>query len=192
MADDLEPITNEPPSCELRFDSLPDRESAVNAMVAATRDFEKANGVLVSVPTASDDVAELTQDAGFRYADQYGPFTDALRLGEDVTILTVLQAGKVVAFGFGEVPSDSVVEIMTIDVAAASRRSADVKSTIKVNDQTFEIGIGHVLVLGLVDSSNADVLHTNATSPQARYIFKSLGFVSTDDENQCLLRLKKN
>jgi hypothetical protein len=191
MTNDLEAISNEPPSSELRFDSLPDRESAVNAMVAATRECEKAVDIIVSVPSASDDLPELTPDAGFRYADQYRPFADALRQGEDVTIVNVLLAGEVVAFGFGEVPSENAVEIITIDVGRASRRSADVKSTIKINDQSFEIGIGHVLVLGLTDSIKADALHTNATSPQARYIFKSLGFVSSDEENECLLRLKK-
>ena len=86
----------------------------------------------------------------------------------------------------------SGIEIMTIDVESASRRSADVKSTITITDETFEIGIGHVLVLALIDACRASVLRTNATNPQSRYIFKSLGFTSADEDNSCLLQLEKN
>jgi len=178
-------------SRELRFDSLPDRQSAVTAFIQATREFAKASGVVVRAPIASDEITHLNCDAGFRYADQYQPFGEALRNGEQVTIVTVLQAGEVVAFGFAEVPSKDGVEIMTIDVAMASRRLAGMKSTTTTEGEPFEIGIGHVLVLGLSESIDAEFVHTNATTAPARYIFKSLGFVPTDEDNSCLLRLTK-
>jgi hypothetical protein len=179
------------PSNELRFDSVPGYQRAVTAMLRATTDFASASGVLVNILSASGDTPSLNEDAGFRYADQYQPFVEALRNGEKVTIVTVLQAGEVIAIGFGEVPSKDGVEIMTIDVAAGSRRSAGMKSTITIEGETFEIGIGHVLVLGLIES-DAEIVHTNATTAAARYIFKSLGFVSTDEDNSCLLRLEKS
>ncbi len=191
MADDLETHSHVPTSSEIRFDSLPDREGAVHAIVAATRALGNSNGVLVNVPAASDTVPDLKRDAGFRYTDQYQPFIDALHNGEAVTIVIVQKDGDVIAFGLGEVPSKHGVEIMTTDVEEASRRSAGVKSSIDISNEPFEIGIGHVLVLGLIESIDASVLHTNATSPQARYIFKSLGFVSSDEDNSCLLRLQK-
>jgi len=191
MVDDFKLISDEPPSSELRFDSLPDREDAVHAITDATRAFGTVSGVVVSVLAAGDDLPDPKQDAGFRYADQYQPFAEALRKGEAVTVETVQRAGDVIAFGFGEVPSKEAVEIMTIDIGQASRRSSGVKSTVDINNESFEIGIGHVLVLGLIESIDANVLHANATSPQARYIFKSLGFVSTDEDNSCLLRLQK-
>ncbi len=191
MADDLESASSEPPSSEFRFDSLPGHANAVHAITDATRAFGKASGVMVSVPSRSDQIPDMKPDAGFRYGDQYRPFADALHNGEAVTIVTVQRDGDVIAFGFGEVPSKDGVEIMTIDVEPASRRSGGVKSTININNETFEVGIGHVLVLWLIESINANALHSNATSPQARYIFKSLGFVSTDENNSCLLRLQK-
>lgn len=163
----------------------------MTAFIQATREFAKASGLVIRAPTASDEITDLNGDAGFRYTDQYQPFAEALGKGEKVTIVTVVKAGEVIAFGLAEVPTKHGVEIMTIDVAQGSRRSAGLKSTIEINEETFEIGIGHVLVLGLIESINAAAVHTNATTAPARYIFKSLGFVSTDEENSCLLRLEK-
>jgi hypothetical protein len=180
------------PSSEIRFDSLPDRLSAVTAMVQATNEFSIANGVLIHASAANDEFPALAPGAGFRYADQYQPFVEAFSKGEKVTIVTVLQSGEVIAFGIGEVPTNDGVEIMTVDVASASRRSAGVKSTTTIDGESFEIGIGHVLVLGLIESIDAEIVHTNATTAPARYIFKSLGFVSTDEDNSCLLRLEKS
>lgn len=139
---------------------------------------------------AGCDIPDLDPHSGFRYADQYQPFAEALRNNEKVTVATVLQDGKVIAYGFGEVPTKHGVEIMTIDVSVESRRSAGVKSTVTINGEPFEIGIGHVLVLGLIEAIETETIHTNATTAAARYIFKSLGFVPTDEDNSCLLRLK--
>lgn len=143
------------------------------------------------VPSAGDETPDLCPKAGFRYADQFQPFVDALSGGEKVTMVTVLRDEEVIAFGFGEVPTKAGVEIMTIDVAVESRRSSGVKSTVPIDGNSLEAGIGHVLVLGLIDAIDAGTVHTNATTGPARYIFKSLGFVSTDDENSCLLQLAK-
>lgn len=176
---------------EFRIDSLPDREIAVKAVVQAAKEFSTELGVLVRVPTAEDGIGALNPESEFRYSDQFQPFTEALGNGEKVTIATVVQTSEIIAFGFGEVPSKNIVEIMTIDVATASRRSAGVKSSIKINGESFEIGIAHVLVLALIESIDAEIIHTNATTAPARYIFKSLGFVSTDEDNSCLLRLEK-
>ena len=163
----------------------------MNAILQATEELAKPCGVSVQIPSASDDIPELAHTAGFRYADQYEPFVEALRNGENVTIATVLQDGKVIAYGFAEVPTKRGVEIMTVEVTVESRRSAGVKSTITIDGEPFEIGIGHVLVLGLMRAIEAETLHTNATTATARYVFKSLGFVSTDEDNSCLLELDK-
>jgi hypothetical protein len=192
MTDHFETSSNDLSSSELRFDALPDRGSAVDAIVVATSSFAQSSGVVACVPGKGDDVPDLNHVERFRYADQYVPFADALRQGEDVTVATVLQAGEVVAFGFAEVPSRDGVEIMTIDVATDARRSASEKSTIEISGESFEIGIGHVLVLALIESVDAESLMTNATTSPARYLFKSLGFLSTDEENSCLLRLEKS
>ena len=191
MTDHFEMSSDESTSSELRFDSLPDRECAVEAIVVATRKFAQSSGVVVCVPGKGDSIPDLTRCERFRYADQYGPFADALRQGEEVTIATVLKAGEVVAFGFAEVPSEDGVEIMTIDVAIESRRSSGEKATIEINGESFEIGIGHVLVLALIESLGADAVTTNATTSSARYLFTSLGLISTDEENSCLLRREK-
>jgi hypothetical protein len=187
-----EASTDEPTTTESRFDALPDHESAVRTVIAAAREFGTSCGAEVIVLTAGDDVAPLKAGAGFRYADQYQPFVDALRQGEEVTVVTMTRNGNVIAYGFGELPTKDGVEIMTIDVEAASRRSADVKTSIQINDETFEIGIGHVLALALIDSIQASVVLVNATTAQARYIFKALGFVSRSESNACLLRLEKS
>ena len=163
----------------------------MTVFIEATKEFAKASGVVVRAPMASDEITNLNCDAGFRYADQYQPFGEALRNGEKVTIVTVLQAGEVLAFGFAEVPSKDGVEIMTIDVAMVSRRLAGMKSVTTIEGEPFEIGIGHVLVLGLSEYIDAEFVHTNATTAPARYIFKSLGFAPTDEDNSCLLRLTK-
>lgn len=191
MTDHFETSFDESTSSELRFESLPDREFAVNAIVVATRELAHSSGLIVCVPGKGDSVPDMTRCERFRYADQYVSFADALLHGEDVTIATVLKAGEVVAFGFAEVPSEDGVEIMTIDVAIESRRSAGEKSTIEINGESFEIGIGHVLVLALIESVGANALTTNATTSPARYLFTSLGFLSTDEENSCLLRREK-
>ena len=183
--------TDEPTCTESRFDRLLDHPSAVSEIVAATREFTKSAGVDVAVLNASGDAPALKSDAGFRYADQYQPFLAALRAGEEVTIVTVARNDEVLAYGFGEIPTKDGVEIMTIDVAPASRRSADMKHSVQLHNESFEIGIGHVLALGLIDSIPASIVQVNATTPQARYIFKSLGFVSRSESNSCLLRLQK-
>lgn len=176
-------------SHEIRFDSLPDCRSAVTAILQATREFAKDIGVLVHVPSAGGGIVDLVHHSGFRYADQYQPFAEALQNGEKVTIATVLQNGRVIAYGFAEVPTKHGVEIMTIDVSEESRRSDGVKSTVTIHGEPFEIGIGHVLVLGLIEAIEAETIHTNATTAAARYIFKSLGFMATDEDNSCLLNL---
>lgn len=180
------------PASELRFDSLPHRQSAVTTVIQAVNEFANANGALIRVPSTRGDTPDLNQHAGFRYADQYQPFAEALGKGEQVTIVTVIKAGEVIAFGLAEVPTKHGVEIMTIEVAQGSRRSTGVTSTVEISEEGFEIGMGHVLVLGLIESINAEAVHTNATTAPARYLFKSLGFLPTDEDNSCLLRLEKN
>jgi len=178
------------PSSEQRFDALPDRRSAVTAVLQATRMYAESSSLVVLAPARGDDIPVLDHATHFRYADQYQPFAEALGNGEQVTIVTVLKDRETTALGFAEVPSKHGVEIMTIDVVQDSRRSAGAQYPMTIDNETFEIGVGHVLVLGLMESIHADVLHTNATTTQARYLFKSLGFVSTDSDNSCLLQLR--
>jgi len=186
----LETLMNKPASSEDRFDSLANREKAVATIIDATRSFEKSRELTVLIPTRSDSIPKLSQGSTFKYDIHYGSYVRGVGDGEDFTFVIVCKE-SVIAFGFGEVPFNNETDIRTIDVETQFRRSIGWKSTVQIEGQSFDVGVGHVLVLGLIDSIKSTDAVTEALNPQSRYIFKSLGFVSTWEKNSCLLKLRK-
>lgn len=105
-------------------------------------------------------------------------------------VLAALEHQAVIAYALIEQgPSSVGHEVKIIDVEAASRRSAELKTTIQIENETFEIGVGHVLVVSIINQFNVR-LHTDATRDSSRYVFRSVGFKPYSDNNPCLLETR--
>lgn len=77
-------------------------------------------------------------------------------------------------------------EIEILDVDTSSRRSSGLKVDLTVQNETFSVGIAHLLVLAIVPTFPGRL--ANATHSTSRFVFKSLGFVARPEEsNPCLL-----
>lgn len=172
---------------ETRFDSLEDPTAAVQAVRTACKQFATSLKLDMSVLTPDDPPPELPTGEYFKYDDQLPSFCRAVARGEGVTVVTIRRNGNVVAFGLAEVPEGDSVSIECIDVGMKSRRGNRVSSTVQIEQQTFEVGISHVLVACLLNTIDSPRIHTDATTASSRYIFKSLGFHSYSDSNPCLL-----
>ena len=69
-----------------------------------------------------------------------------------------------------------------------STRRAGLSKEIEIENLSFEIGVGHLIVLRLLESCRTPIW-TDATNEESRYIFKSLGFVHDEGTtNPCILR----
>ncbi len=129
---------------------------------------------------------ELSIGSGFKYWPSYKNLKNRLS-DSGVIASTVLIKGKVVAFSIATRVNDSTINIDIIDVDSSYQRSSGCSVDWVYKGKQFSAGIGHYLVLHLINNSIIK-LTTNATNSRSRYIFKSLGFnQQSGSTNSCLL-----
>jgi hypothetical protein len=166
-------------SSECRFDVLNSRE-AVETITRTANSFREARGFWVTVTCSAEDIPDMPQDACFKYTREWGEgslpdCSQRIRYGEKITMALVCEDGLLIGYGIA-VTRDAESEIEIIDVDCYSRRKADLKETVQFGGQSFAVGVGHVLVLALMQACPRPV-KVDATTPHSRYVFKSLGFV---------------
>ncbi len=112
-----------------------------------------------------------------------------IRDGEHVVVVLVWEQDVLVGYGIAAEHSDCV-EIEIIDVDFYSRRSAEFCDTVELYGETFQVGVGHVVVQKLIEDV-ARPINVDATTDGSRYIFKSLGFEhDPQTTNPCILKLE--
>lgn len=151
--------------------------------------------LVVSVTKKPAKVPEIDRGFRFKYSrpEGYGSLGETvgrMRKGEKITVAWVEEEGNLVGYGFA-VGKPDAVEIEIIDVDVDSRRSSGLCGAFKVARQTFNVGIGHLVVAALIDEC-AGTIRVDATTHGSRYIFKSLGFTrEKGTSNPCLLSLER-
>jgi hypothetical protein len=112
---------------------------------------------------------------------------DRQQAGEKFLVSVVLGKGRVIGYAIAALADNGSAEIEILDVDTSSRRSSGLKVDLTVQNETFSVGVAHLLVLAIVRTFLGRLI-VNATHPPSRFIFKSLGFVARPGEsNPCLL-----
>jgi hypothetical protein len=180
-------------SSERRFDVLNSRE-AVETITRAANSFREARGFEVTVTYSAENIPDMPRDACFKYTRQWGEgslpaCSQRINNGEKVTMALVCEEGLLIGYGIA-VTRCAESEIEIIDVDYYSRREADLKETVQFGGQSFAVGVGHVVVLALMQACPRPV-KVDATTPHSSYVFKSLGFVHDDRSgNPGILRME--
>jgi len=180
-------------SSEHRFDALGSPE-AVESVTRATKLFRAAHGFDVKVTCSAQEIPDIPRDVCFKYTQPWGEgslpaCSQRIRDGEKITMAQIYEQGLLIGYGIA-VTREADSEIEIIDVDYYSRREADLKETLQFAGQSFEVGVGHVVLIALMQACPRPV-EVDATTPQSRYIFKSLGFVhDTKSDNPCILRME--
>jgi hypothetical protein len=137
-----------------------------------------------------DAIPPLGPDVHFKYVRAYAEVPDRRAAGEDLLVAIVIEGDRVVAYGIAA-RLQAECEIEIIDVDRSSSRSAGLQVQLEIGEETFGVGIGHVVVDQLVSALRGRIL-VDATGESSRYIFKSLGFVHRPaTTNPCLLQLDR-
>ena len=108
--------------------------------------------------------------------------------GEKFLVSAVFGKGRVIGYAIAALADNGPAEIEILDVDTSSRRSSGLRVDLTIQNETFSVGVAHLLVLAIVRTFPGRLI-VNATHPPSRYVFKSLGFVARPGEsNPCLLR----
>ena len=170
---------------EQRFGKLKDTATAIQSIRSRTQELASNKAIVVNIAYQPSQIPKTNRDAGFKYA-LLGECRSRMQSGEDIAVALVCENELVIGYGIAKRTSDATFDIEIIDVETASRRSNGLEAELKIEGQKFTVGIGHVIVLKLLESLQGK-LKTDATHDSSRYIFKSLGFVSVSKYNPCLL-----
>jgi hypothetical protein len=179
-------------SSEHRFDLLAS-PAAVQNVSKATRDFMSRRGLEVTVTKRPEEIPDIPQSTRFKYSrpgddGSLKACSDRINDGEDLTVVLVWEEGLLVGYGISASKKDEC-EIEIIDVDYYSRREAGLADTLQLSDQSFHVGVGHVVVNALIEECPRPI-HVDATNSSSRYIFKSLGFAHDDkSSNPCILKI---
>lgn len=180
-------------SSERRFDALDSRE-AVESITRATNLFWEARGFEVKATFSAEDIPDMPPDACFKYTRQYGEgslyaCSQRIRNGEKIKMALVCEEGLLIGYRIAVI-KDPESEIEIIDVDYYSRREANLKETVLCDGQNFDVGVGHVVTLALMQACPRPII-VDATTTHSRYVFKSLGFVQdAKSGNPCILRME--
>ena len=179
-------------SSEMRFDELVSPQ-VIKSVFQATQDFQSKENLQVRITKQSTEVPKIPLDLCFKYSQPWGTgslqsCSKRMENGEDLTVALVYEEDPLIGYAIAAIKNgECVIEI--IDVDHYSRREAGLVYTLQISGQSFQIGVGHLLVYSLLQECPRPI-HVDATQSSSRYIFKSLGFVH--DEllaNPCILKI---
>ena len=143
---------------------------------------------VVSDASQLPELGELAAGREFRY--DYCSYADCLRRQQEgwrFLVSLALKEGQVVGYAIAALQANDSAEIEIIDIAESYQRSSGLTVDLIVQNETFSVGVAHVLVVALLRTFHGE-LRVNATSDSSRYVFKSLGFVGLPGgSNPCVL-----
>ena len=177
-------------SSENRFELLAS-SAAVQSFFKATKEFESRRGLEVNVTKRSEEIPDLPENARFKYSqlgdcNRLQSCSFRIKEGEEITVALVREEGLLIGYGIA-VSMNAQCKIEIVDVDQYSRREAGLEDTFQLDNQSFHVGVGHVVVNALLEVCHRPI-HVDATNSRSRYIFKSLGFVHDDrSTNPCML-----
>lgn len=178
-------------SSEYRFDAIAS-SNAVLAITNATQDFELEQDLKVTIAKRAEEIPSISQCTAFKYSpDDYGSLgacTSRIQNGEDLTVALVWEDDLLIGYGIA-VSKNGETEIEIIDVDTYSRRSAGLVKTIQLSGESFQIGVGHVIVNALLKFCFRPI-KVDINNQSSEYIFKSFGFVYDSEAQNNLFRLK--
>lgn len=184
---------------ENRFGRLKNQIAAVNQIRLVTNQLKDTSGLIVATTQDPTIIPCPLKYGNFKYSwsEQEGEFIDAIDrqdCGESVTISYAIEedaeslGATLLGYAIASKEDGKTTFIEILDVDVCSRRSAGLLLETKIERQKFQIGIGQVLIKGILDHCHGPY-ETDATNPESRYIFKSLGFLHDDSEsNPCILK----
>lgn len=177
-------------SSERRLEKLSPENWSSRCFSEKATELQRNAELEVQVVSDASQLPELglAAEREFRYA--HCSYADCLRRQRDgwrFLVSLALKEGQVVGYAIAALEADDSAEIEIIDVADSYQRSSGLKVDLKVQNETFSVGVGHVLVVALLRTFHGE-LSVNVTGSPSRYVFKSLGFVGLPGEtNPCLL-----
>ncbi len=179
-----------PPSSEERFEKINNKTHAVRLVQSEVEKFANESGIVVESLVEGTSTPPLNPESHFKYSGTWGGsyqgFCERIEMGEPVSVLTIVETATVIGYALVEHNGDET-EIKIIDVERVSQRSNGFHSSFSVEGKEFSVGAAHVLVASIITQFGERRLHTDATHPTSRYVFKSLGFDRYADHNPCLL-----
>ncbi|MBI4825298.1 MAG: hypothetical protein HY807_02610 [Nitrospirae bacterium] len=177
-------------SSEHRFDLLAS-PVAVQTVFKATQDFKSRRSLEVTATKRPEEIPDIPQGTRFQFSRLCGHYgslkasSNRIKNREDLIVVLVWEEGLLVGYGIAASKNDEC-EIEIVDVDYYSRRKADLVDTLQLSDQSFQVGVGHVVVNALIKECPRPI-HVDATNSSARYIFKSLGFVNEDKSSNLFI-----
>ena len=179
-------------SSEMRFDKLVSPQ-AIQSVYQATQDFQSKENLQVSMIKQSTEVLEIPPDFCFKYSHPCGTgslqeCSKRMESGEDLIVAMAYEENLLIGYAIATIKNGEC-EIEIIDVDCYSRRKAGLAYTLQISGQSFQIGVGHLVVYVLLQECPRPI-HVDATHSSSRYIFKSLGFVHDElSVNPCILKI---
>lgn len=139
------------------------------------------------IATGKNSIPDFDDDVCFQYINAVEDYESKLNDGDNAVAVFIKEEDRVIAFGIAN-KEDHETEIDVIEVEINSTRRAGLSKEIEIENLSFEIGVGHLVVLRLLESCRTPIW-TDATNEESRYMFKSLGFVhDKGTTNPCILR----
>lgn len=108
--------------------------------------------------------------------------------GESLLVSLAFKEGQVVGYAIAALQADGSREIEILDVAKSYRRASGLKLDLIVQDETFSVGVAHVVVVELLRTFHGELTVVARESP-SRYVFKSLGFAELPGDSCRLHKL---
>jgi hypothetical protein len=175
-------------SSEERLENLSPGDWSPRSFFDKATELQQSANLEVRVVSDASQLPRLDPEIGFSYA--YCSYAGCLarqQAGWRFLVPLALKEGQVVGYAITALEADDSAEIEILDVAESSRRGTGLKMDLIVQDETFSVGVAHVLVAALLRTFLGE-LSVDATNSPSRYVFKSLGFVGLPGEmNPCLL-----
>jgi len=172
---------------EARLSKILDPKKAAEVFAKEAAVFARDYGLETVIATSKNSIPDFDDDVCFQYINAVEDYGSRLDDGDDAVAVFIKEEDRVIAFGTAN-KEDHETEIDVIEVEINSTRRAGLSKKIEIENLSFEIGVGHLVVLRLLESCRTPI-RTDATNEESRYIFKSLGFVHDEGiANPCILR----
>jgi hypothetical protein len=172
---------------EARLSKILDPKEAAKIFSKEVAVFAKDYGLETVMATSKNSIPDFDYDVQFQYINAVYDYESRLEDVDNFLAVFIKEEDKVIAFGIAY-KEDHETKIEIIEVEINSTRRSGLSKKIKIENLSFEIGVGHIVVLRLLESCQTP-MWTDATNEESRYIFKSLGFDHDErSTNPCILR----
>ncbi len=172
---------------EARLSKIIDPKKAAEVFAKETAVFARDYGLETVIATSKISIPDFDDDVRFQYINAVEDYESRLDDGDDAVAVFIKEEDRVIAFGIANKEAHET-EIDVIEVEINSTRRAGLSKKTEIEHLSSEIGVGHLVVLRLLESCRAPIW-TDATNEESRYICKSLGFVHDEGTaNPCILR----